>query len=173
MKMKSGTTRKVLILWIFAIKYPKIIWRDGIIHEPCAGKIIISSGQKTRWKARLRRLLLGMKSNWAEYIFYWKHRLPILMPTYFSLFGLLNIQLAGQETGFSSEVDLSLYQQISKICESDIEIHNDIHVFGCIDNFCRSGDRLIIVDYAGSKTQNILQKWGDRIFEKFDFDLLS
>jgi len=59
-----------------------------------------------------------MKSNWAEFVFYWKHRLPILMPTYFSLFGLFNIQLRGQEVGNVSEFDI--FYQIQKICEYDV-----------------------------------------------------
>lgn len=45
-------------------------------------------------------LFAGIMTNWNEYRFYRRTKNPFLMPSYFSLFGLFNIQRKAEKIAF-------------------------------------------------------------------------
>lgn len=101
-------------------------------------------------------------NNWQEYKMYRQNKLPMLMPTYFSLFGLINIQ----KTGTPIDIDeLDFEWQIYKITNNDL--YCDIHHLGNPDNFVMLDGKIMIVDY-NFRLKDFLEKHGKTIQEKFD-----
>ena len=169
-KIKRGQTRIVLIIgnW-FVIKLPIIYLRAGlnnafgsikrghfISHEIKKYNYLISGSVK-------RYLLAGLINNWKEFRFYKKSKLPILMPTYFSFFGLFNIQKAGQPISIKS---VDLWCQLYGLTNG--RIFDDSHTFNDPTNFCIERGRLKIIDY-GEEVHAVLTKYGYKIFNEFDF----
>jgi len=107
MKIESGSTRKVLVLNSFVLKFP-------IFRQPDwkALTFVLRLGvNKYIWPSRkfepglsetfmffdrlgicLSPLTDGILSNWLEFYYYIRTRNSFLIPTYFSFLGLINIQ---------------------------------------------------------------------------------
>jgi hypothetical protein len=169
MKIARGKSRKV---WIFE----KIVLKFPVMHFKEVCKTIIRSyrhGQLLRClKADMnaygqprRRLFLGIRDNWSEFVFYVFHPSPFLMPTYFSLFGLLNIQKRGEKARIER---INLLSQLRVITNDAIKA--DGHAFLNTDNFCVLDGHLLMVDYGSPKTQGVLKEYGDKIHRDFNLD---
>jgi hypothetical protein len=108
-------------------------------------------------------LLSGLITNWSEFIFYVKTRNSFLQPTYFSFFGLLNIQRLGK----------SLQLTIEEFEPQMVEFINyenyqaDSHHFTKRNNFCGHQGKLRILDYGSKVTQKIVRKFGEKIHQNF------
>ena len=100
MKIEKGTTRIVIIFRKFVIKIAKI--------QPLkAFKIALFWKGTKFWKQLIRNykysltiqhfLMIGIVNNWQEFIFCRKYYSKFLVPTYFSLLGLVNIQKTGKK----------------------------------------------------------------------------
>jgi len=114
--------------------------------------------------ASLRSLLLkAIYQNWNEYYFHKKTGNPLLQPTYFSLFGFLNIQKYGKPCDFPES---ELFWQLLFL--TDKNANEDLHHFGERNNFCFQDGKLRMVDYGSCKTRAIITKHGKRIFESFN-----
>lgn len=108
-------------------------------------------------------LLRGWMDNLREARFYRRTHHTFLKPTFFSLFGLCNIQRSGHPCLLEQrDLCVQLYQLTSG------EIRTDFHHFAEPRNFCLDAGRLTLVDYGSPKTQIIVEKWGKTIAEKFD-----
>ncbi len=114
----------------------------------------------------LRRSLFGgIMANWNEYLFYRETKNSFVMPTYFSLFGLINIQKRGQEITFWSYTDVWMY-----ICHNSANKNQPFcnsHSFAEKENFCLDGDKLKMLDYGSRHVHNFLRLNGNNLFNNF------
>jgi hypothetical protein len=144
MQVKRGQSR---IVFIFPLL--RIVFKFPIIHPFVAVRPFFRRDIKgKKWKylkmylswplevyGSFRGLLFrGLSANWNEFLFYWKTRNQFLQPTYFSLFGFLNIQRYDKPCQLH-EVDL--WCQLHELTEG--HVHEDGHVFANPHNFCFSG----------------------------------
>lgn len=103
------------------------------------------------------KLFGGIMANWNEFIFFVKTKNKFLLPTYFSFFGLVNIQKRGQELKWSDGDFFSFLQKNSK--EKD-QIFIDAHSFENPNNFCLDNGKLKMVDYGSRHCRSfILENW--------------
>jgi len=105
----------------------------------------------------------GMVENWQEWTFYRKSKNPFLLPTYFSIFGWLNIQQLGMEPEIEEQIFLTqllIFSQ-SKTWGKHYALRK---------NFSFRNGKLQILDYGDPKVQRIVTKYGKIIQEKFDIN---
>jgi len=110
-------------------------------------------------------LLAGIMANLQEFYFTIFHRNNFIMPTYFSFFGLINIQKKGDKITFWDSEDIWAY-----VCKNSIHRNQpycDSHVFSNIDNFCIDRGKLRICDYGSRNVQEFLNLNGERLFSRF------
>jgi len=110
-----------------------------------------------------RFLFGGIKANWKEFVFFKKTKNPFCQPTYFSFFGLFNIQKFG---ALCSIDERALSLQLDVI--TGYETRGDGHHFHCRDNFSFSDGKLTILDYGSAETQKVITEFGQRIHDTFD-----
>jgi len=108
-------------------------------------------------------LFRGISANWNEFWFYWKTRNSFLQPTYFSLFGLLNIQRCDEPCQLQ-EVDLwcQLYELTSG------KVFGDSHHFANPRNFCFCDRKLRMLDYGSGRSHGVITQYGIKIVELFN-----
>jgi len=107
----------------------------------------------------------GIISNWQEYLFYQKNKLEILVPTYFSFFGLINIQKRGPELEIGGFVFEGYLLKILGDDKDDFLCDN--HTLSNPKNFCQDkSGKLAIFDYGNSMIHDFLKKHGQTIREK-------
>ena len=119
----------------------------------------------TRMASIKRLLFRGLLENWREYRFYRKTRNKLLLPTYFSVFGLVNIQqLASSRPLDESNLWCQLHDLTNRAA------WKDNHHFSNPDNFCLVNGKLMVIDYGGLEVQDVLAEYEDAIFNGFDPD---
>ena len=164
MTVKRGKTRIVIVLGKIAIKLPRLyllpLLRSFIWHINKSRKTL-----KLFLKRELPRYLLrGIICNWIEFTFYENSRLHILAATYFSLFGLINIQSA---EGVPLEMeDVDLWVQLFGLTNE--AVWGDSHAFAESDNFIVANGKIQMVDYGSRNTQKVLLKWGNKMQDNFN-----
>ena len=174
MKKKEGTTRTVYIFKYIVIKFPLIKIAKAFKHY----KSVHGNKRKTELIERalqkrpfyelayamntVRGLLFtGIIQNWNEFLFCIKYRYPkYVAPTFFSFFGLFNIQKYGQEL----TVDLWKFRNAIDDITKGLS-GNDVHVFYRPINFCQVNGHVKCIDYGSRKTQEVLLKYGQKIFD--------
>lgn len=110
-------------------------------------------------------LLAGIMANLQEFYFSLFCHNDFAMTTYFSFFGLFNIQKKGDKIDFWSSDDLWNY-----VCKNSVYCNQpycDSHVFTNVDNFCISKGKLKICDYGSRNVREFLNINGDRLFSRF------
>jgi hypothetical protein len=147
--MDKGTYKYVFSFpkFGFVIKFPIIrvkecvsAYRRGFLHL----------GGIKYYHTFIWYIFRGINENWNEFKFYRKHKSSWLLPTYFSLFGLINIQKYGPDCGIKT------YSYFHRIIKNDI-LEKDRHHFENNKNFSIIGDCLYFRDYGGRKTQKIIR----------------
>ena len=108
-------------------------------------------------------LLGGILANWREFLFFLKTRNSFLQPTYFSLFGLINVQKMGDPCTMKWR---DLWYQFCEL--TDDAVNDAHHHFAAPGNFCFDVGKLKIVDYGNKKTQKIIIEYGSKIVKSFD-----
>ena len=108
-------------------------------------------------------LFRGFYSNWNEFWFHLKTHNLFLQPTYFSLFGLLNIQKYDEPCRLDDD---NLWHQFIEIAGNSIS--QDPHHFYNHINFCVHKQKLRMLDYGSRKVCDIIARHGANIYEKFD-----
>lgn len=99
----------------------------------------------------------GMMANWNEFIFFIKTRNSFLLPTYFSFFGLVNIQKRGQALDWTEDNFFVFLQENSQ--EKD-QIFIDTHSFDNPRNFCLDNSKLKMIDYGSRHCRSfIMENW--------------
>ena len=107
----------------------------------------------------------GIVDNRHEYVFYQKTKNPFLLPTYFSFFGLFNIQKLGNELKIDS---IDLWCQLYEITEG--LVFKCSHHFTFAGNFSLKNGKIQILDYGDPRVQEVIEKDGLLIQEKFDLN---
>jgi len=124
MKLKAGTTRIVLLIWKYAIKFPRF-WHYY--------------GQGHRWKIFLR----GMLANLDEH-FWWQcaYKKDKLCPvSWRSPLGFILVMRRAEELK-ESEYDKETFEVMFK----NLPLDNKIQNFGKLKD-----GRIVLVDYADSR----------------------
>ena len=169
MKIAKGKWRIVFVFpWFgIVIKIPVIRFYEGIkpFLKPKEWKRLKGRTVLLKLMIKYRRPFLfgGLVNNWNEFWFYLKTRNPFLQPTYFSFFGLFNIQRYGEPCNLPI---IDLWKCLYKITNG--EVFEDSHTFGDPNNFCFYNGKLRIVDYGSRRTHPVIRRYGKRIIELFN-----
>lgn len=101
MRFSWGATRFVILVGSIAIKLPRLrlIWAlMRLMQYGSKGKVrsrLRTYGRNTV-HGGVRYILSGWVANWQEYRLWASTRNPLLVPTVFSFFGLINVQKRGE-----------------------------------------------------------------------------
>lgn len=168
MRLKQGNTRYVIILKKIVIKLPRIKLLSFIkscVHNAKHGNLIKSFKFSSSALLSPRALLFkGIIDNFNEYRLYKKLHHKLLMPTYFSLFGLLNLQKRGEVVSEDVHSFKKLYEATNG------EIFKDSHAFDNPENFCLDQGIFKMVDYGSERVAEVLSNYADSIFKSFNID---
>lgn len=169
MKVKTGHNRKVIIMGPIAIKMPRIYLREALKRMKkhfCKRELLfylrIPFGSHIGGFQCL--VFKGIIDNLEEFFFSYRYcqtRLPL--PTLLSVFGLLNIQ---KRAGRSLPHDICVDEQLYALTNEDPLIA--AHAFGDRGNFCVINGHLRIMDYASPEPRQVIVKYGEIIFNRFD-----
>ena len=108
-------------------------------------------------------LFKGLAANWMEFWLYVTTRNPFLQPTYFSLFGLVNVQRYG------TPCPLKYVDVWCQLCElTNDQVWDDGHHFSNTQNFTFDGGVLRMLDYGSIKTRKVIRLYGEKIAQQFD-----
>ncbi len=171
-KINKGRDRIVLVFPLLrvAVKFP-------IIHFFAAVKPFFCRDTKGKWDylkdyltwpletdGGFRGLLFrGLSANWNEFWFYQRTRNPFLQPTYFSLFGFLNVQRCDTPCRLQA---VDLCYQLRELTSG--RIVDDPHHFANPRNFCFYNGTLRMIDYGSRRTHGIITQYGQKIVESFN-----
>ena len=132
-------------------------------HLRMSKKKNISRGLKTLPHRRYEFVALnvemfgGLMANWSEFVFFVKTRNKFLLPTYFSFFGLINIQKRENVLNWKDGDFFVFLQNNSKIKD---QIFVDAHSFDNPQNFCLDHGKLKMIDYGSRHCRSfILENW--------------
>jgi hypothetical protein len=167
MKIRYGDYRYVLVFQNFVVKFPRIYLLNAIKNV-----WIQIKRRQLRWYLKkfkygssfsvLRMLFKGILDNWQECLFYKKTHYGFLMPTYYSFFGLVNIQARGQSW---DQEDLHYRNLLSEITNDDV--YDDAHGFLHANNYGFHFGRLKMFDYGGRRVIKVITKYGKVLERKF------
>lgn len=108
-------------------------------------------------------VLGGMHANWLEYLFWKRTRNPFLRPTYFSLFGLINIQKYGNLCRLD-EIDFLIQLRIL----TKDKIYDNPHHFSNPGNYVLENKKLQITDYGSRRDYGVIVRYGKKIVAEFN-----
>jgi len=173
MRICKGRKRFVLVFPTIgiAIKLPIIIWASNNLKR----LVKLAFGRKVSFVEKLDcsfyLLFRGITDNWNEFQFYLRTRHPFVIPTYFSFFGLLNIQRAGEK--LNKVTQENLIPQLFRLAVKysgwvGSVLTGDGHHWETPANFCFWQGKLRILDYGSQHTQELIIAYGRRIQEDFD-----
>lgn len=110
-------------------------------------------------------LMKGIGANIREYQLWKNSSCDILVPTLFSLNGLLNIQYDGarlQRTNY-----ISVWKHIWKATKGDNQIYKDAHTLREDHNFVIQNNLLKLADYASSGIAPLINKYSISLTKEF------
>ena len=166
MQIKKGNDRFVVLIPCLgiAVKFPYIricntleilfqnaepkLW--GVLKTYCELPMFASGVRGFK-----RMLFNGLVANWCEFWFYQTTRHPFLQPTYFSFFGLFNIQRLGVASKIKKD---DLWRKLMALTNGNII--DDFHHFDNPENFCSKDGRLRILDYGDPICRKIILAYG-------------
>ncbi|MFA6273920.1 MAG: hypothetical protein WC662_02055 [Candidatus Paceibacterota bacterium] len=109
-------------------------------------------------------LFNGLMSNWKEFRFHQKTKMPSTLPTFFSFLGLFNIQKRGIELTIDHDKWWSI---LTNLLENPDDARRAGHTLLNPKNFCQNENgKVQILDYGERRTQEFLLKHGSDIFPK-------
>jgi hypothetical protein len=111
-------------------------------------------------------LFKGIWANWCEFWFYQQTRNVFLQPTYFSLFGLMNVQPIGKPCLMKVEDVWCQLCELSKSLEKDL--WKDNHHFANPENFGFYKDKIRMFDYGSKASREVIALHGTYIVEHFN-----
>ena len=176
MRFRKGKHRFVFVIPLFgiAIKFPFVRIFVAVVHLIKNAVSLNFKCIRSTWHIPIDskatggyKILLfgGIVANWRECSFFKETKHPFLQPTYFSCFGLFNIQKAGAPCLMRPN---SFWREIYVLTDS--KAWADKHHFRNPDNFCVDDDKLRILDYGRKETQGIVVEYGATIQDSFDFN---
>lgn len=178
MPIKSGTARLAICLpslgFVVKLPIPKpiqffkclkgYIWMARKLNDWSKVKRALWLDEENDTVGNIRYTLLnGTYQNWNEYRLWKRTHSPFLEPTYFSLFGLVNIQRYGKELDVS---DVTLWSQILDLSEETA--WSNSHHFANPANFSFRDGTIRMFDYGGRGVEEVIIKYGESIVQNFD-----
>ncbi len=170
MNFHKGTRRFVIVFpqLKIALKFPIInVWRTlAWLWKR------VTRGQWVEFKAELTYpleippyswFLEGIANNLFEYGFFLATKHEFLVPTYFSLFGVVNVQGVGEVYVLDRKTHS---QRMHKILGDDWFI--DTHHLSNPANFCIVGGKLAVLDYGSKGSHGVIEKHGYSIMDQLD-----
>lgn len=109
----------------------------------------------------------GFADNWREFAFSRFERHPFAQTTYFSLFGLVNVQKRGDPLGMDY---WDFRRQVERLIGQKL-FYSDPHHFASMQNFCLHDGRLRMVDYGSPKTRKVIRERGMHVYLNFKIEL--
>lgn len=153
----AGATRFVILVGGFAIKFPRIRLIRPVVRlfqtvKANAVRAELNKYSGKPFVAAMRYLFPGVITNYWEWRFCIENpELDFLAPTYFSLFGLINIQKRGEV--FVSDQDPRLRD--FKIKVSDRANLGDSDILD-VSNCCLIDGKIYLLDYGDRRSRKIL-----------------
>lgn len=174
-----GTTRLVLILGPFAIKFPRIRirsflhWVRNAIKDllfwkqcPCCyGKLHKQRGSiNTDLHLAREALFSGFRENLQEARYYLTTRHRLLATLYLPLI-FLNIYRREKGVGNFTFEEETLIRRVKAMGDAKYLrlIGNCAHTFDNPQNFSFDGTNVKILDYGNPEVQNLIEEYGDQI----------
>lgn len=176
MLIKKGNTRIVWLLPLFgiAIKFPRFYLKITYLYLI---RYVFPSLKYDGWKKTFLthvgvdpdllgsvfgNLFGGIYHNWSEFLFFLRTRHGFCQPTYFSLFGLVNIQKLGEQMdlGWVYEKEWWWNRVYHRFLVPILEKskYSDGHHFFNQNNFTFYKGKLFLLDYGSRVTRKILMK---------------
>lgn len=173
MNIAKGRDRIVIVIPEIGIVI-KIIF----VHAVMVTQQLYRYAKEREWK-RMRALWLrdiekrggfinslfgGWYANWNEYLFYRRTHNHFVQPTYFSLFGLINIQKYGEMCTTEDGDELVAFWDELRALTAN-EVYADPHHFQNPLNYCMHDTHVRMTDYGNKKVQKVLEVYGDMLAE--------
>lgn len=105
----------------------------------------------------------GICCNTNEYWFYKRTKNIFLQPTYFCLFGFLNIQKYGKVCELG---ETDFWCQLYELTNG--RVFDSPHHFANPNNFCFCNGELRILDYGNCRTHGVILQYGEKIIKSFN-----
>jgi hypothetical protein len=171
MKIVNGTARKVFVFEKIVIKLPRIYWYNGfraiLLHIKCRNFWnTLFRFDSDEFCSMILFLFRGMVENYHERKLYKQTKMPILVQTYFSLCGFINVQKRVNEIDID---EMDHWVQLVVLTKDGIW-GKDPHAFVNKKNFANTKDKIQIMDYGSPKSQKALIKFGDIIYKEYKMD---
>lgn len=110
-------------------------------------------------------LLGGIMANYHERQFYKRTKNPFVMPTYFSFFGLFNIQKRGKKIDFWDMYGIWGY--VYHNSQNPNQPFCDGHTLADPKNYCTDNGKLKLVDYGNRQVAEFLKINGENLYNNF------
>lgn len=182
-KLYKGTGRLVVIIGPIAVKFARV--RFVPVIKGWLRYLMGGAEERSFWRifnggpfrstgveSDKRLLFLGIADNLSEFFFYLRTRNTFLAPTFFSFFGLVNVQMAGRAVGTDGEFFRVWRVWIEEVLGSEV-LYTDHHHLIVEKNFCVWRGQLRIVDYGAPVTQAVVTLYGEKIQKGFAVKFLS
>ena len=187
MKIEYGSTRVVLLLGKFVLKFPILSRPDWpavhfilkmglyryILRNKNFAPHLLTFNFFDSFTASISPLTEGVHSNWLEFYYYLKTRNKLLVPTYFSFFGLLNIQKQIVKIKIGRYKLNYPFEDLVPIID-DYHRHNSITVqipfihHMLKENYCWGDDNhLMMFDYGNQSLLPFIYEKGEEIHARF------
>ena len=165
MHIAKGEDRKVFVFPSlgFVVKIPRVHIKKAVNQTRFFSDRESWGSLRKCWsfgiKSRgfIRNMLLGgIYANRIEYIFWKRTKHNFLVPTIFSLFGIINIQKYAEPL---SEDYNGIGRVLHKRTGGKTKVSN--HTFENPHNFCRHGEFIRMIDYGDERVWKAILKCGD------------
>jgi len=169
MLFQKGTTRFVLVFTKlgFVIKLPIIkfgnIW-SGVKYTKKYGWKASSEIWKievTSQHSPFYSMIMGIIANRLEWYFWRKTKHPLLQPTWFSAFGLINIQKYGKPLQYREIGWLGMNMQV--VTNQTSHAHVRGHTLGEANNYTSVNGQLRLLDYGSKNVWPVILNYGEKI----------
>lgn len=164
MDIKSGTHRVTILISSLAIKLPRLLRPIDLLKytiKHCRSGELRLAAIDVKFAISVFRD--GVRENWNEFKCWKELKANFLVPTYFSLFGLLNIQQISKGKNITNEELTQIWIKIARKTEREI-LKTDYHTIANRENYHRyEGAGLKLLDYGGAR--KFINKWY-KVFEE-------
>lgn len=185
MKIEQGSTRIVLLFGWFVLKFPIFTNPDWVVVYSVLKlgirKCILRKKESnfTNFNfleslfTTLTPLTDGLSSNWLEFYYYLKTRNKFLVPTYFSFFGLINIQRQVEKIEINPGDLKYPFKDFFSIINgyysnSSFEVNVRFTHHMLAESYCWGSDGgLMIFDYGDKSVFPFISEKGEKMHKKF------
>ncbi|MEI6420151.1 MAG: hypothetical protein WCO30_00825 [bacterium] len=166
---KKGNTRFVLVFpkLGFVVKFPIVRisalwpaiinpWKYGWETESLIWKAPVSCFFSYKYL-----FFSGIVANWLEWRFWRRYKHPFIHPTWFSFFGLFNIQKYGKP--INNDCYFAIGSSVAKTTNgASIECGHGLESSG---NYCEVNGTIRLVDYGSVRTWRVIIRHGHKLMK--------